>query len=324
MSGYLLVASAKDEAASILEWVAHHRLCGFDPIYVYQNDSTDLTVETLQELDRIGAIRYFDNSENPGAKQVRAYRRVAKTEHYQQSDWCVALDLDEFLNVKVGKRQVSDLVAACQGADAIVVNWQNFGSGGFLSVSEKLVTERFVRCQSKDRYAPNLQGYKTLFRSGSFERPGVHNPVNPSINDVRILNGSSLSETEFEKRAWRSTDPLNCRYAQINHYIIKDVASFINKRLRGNAHQSQREIGLKYWRQNDHSDGEDRGLADRSGALKNEMEILDAASDGLLMKYRREAHRHVRQSFLAALADPSHRRIYDQVCRYIQTNKPDA
>ena len=57
----LLVTTIKDEGPNILEWVAHHRLCGFDTIMVFQNNSSDFTVQTLKVLDRLGAIRYLPN-----------------------------------------------------------------------------------------------------------------------------------------------------------------------------------------------------------------------------------------------------------------------
>ena len=55
----LLVATVKNEGPNILEWVAHHRLCGFDRIQIYQNDSTDTTVQTLRTLDRLHQHRHL-------------------------------------------------------------------------------------------------------------------------------------------------------------------------------------------------------------------------------------------------------------------------
>ena len=43
----LLVTAVTNEGHTILEWVAHHRLCGFDRIQIYHHESTDTTVRTL-------------------------------------------------------------------------------------------------------------------------------------------------------------------------------------------------------------------------------------------------------------------------------------
>ena len=76
----LLVAAVKNEGPYILEWVAHHRLCGFSRIQIYQNDSNDMTVQILRTLERIGAIEFHNNRHNKGAHQMRAYRRASRSE----------------------------------------------------------------------------------------------------------------------------------------------------------------------------------------------------------------------------------------------------
>ena len=91
----LLVTTVKDEGPNILEWVAHHRVCGFDTIFVYQNGSTDLTVRALRTLDSISAIRFFNNS-SFASPQIRAYARAAKESEFEEADYCLALDDDEF------------------------------------------------------------------------------------------------------------------------------------------------------------------------------------------------------------------------------------
>lgn len=311
MSRYMLVASARDEAASILEWVAHHRLAGFDPIFVYQNDSTDLTVPTLRALDRIGAIRFVNNSRPHPAQQVRAYRRAAQTDDYARAEWCLALDLDEFLCVKTGAGTVGDLIAALPESDAVALNWKNFGSGGEAGLTRDLTTERFSRTMGEDEYREAYHGYKTLFRTEKFARAGVHQPRGPKDGGIRRINGSGMPEGTYREVNWRSQDPENCRLAQVNHYPIKDVVSFINKRLRGNAHRRERVVGLDYWMLFDRNDGEDRILADRAPALRAEMERLDRASGGELSALRTRSFRIMRQRFLAALSDPEVKALYD-------------
>ena len=108
----LLVATIRNEGPNILEWVAHHRLCGFDRIQIHHGDSTDTTAETLQALDRIGAIELHDSRNGWGGHKVQAYKYAARTEAFAQSDWCIALDGDEFFNVTTGSGAVGDLIAA--------------------------------------------------------------------------------------------------------------------------------------------------------------------------------------------------------------------
>lgn len=46
----------KNEYPYILEWIAWHKLCGFDKIIIADNDSDDGTRELLQALDDLGEI----------------------------------------------------------------------------------------------------------------------------------------------------------------------------------------------------------------------------------------------------------------------------
>ena len=108
----LLVTTVRNEGPNILEWIAHHRLCGFDRIQVYQNDSTDTTVRSLRTLDQLGVIEYFENRHKKGAHQMRAYRRAGRSEAFADADWCMALECNEFLTIHAGDGKVSDLIAA--------------------------------------------------------------------------------------------------------------------------------------------------------------------------------------------------------------------
>ncbi|HSF63795.1 MAG TPA: glycosyltransferase family 2 protein, partial [Paracoccaceae bacterium] len=138
-----LVATAKNEAPFLLEWVAHHLEVGFTDIILYQNDSDDLTHETMALLQKIGAVTYFYNRAAPGTHQVRAYKRAAAQPAYQAADWAMALDLDEFLVVKAGDGRLGDLLAAAPETDAFRLNWRIFGSGHHRHLSDDLVTDRF-------------------------------------------------------------------------------------------------------------------------------------------------------------------------------------
>ena len=289
----MLVATVKNEGPHILEWVAHHRLCGFDRIQIYQNDSTDTTVQTLRQLDRIGVIEYHENRHAKGAHQVRAYKRASRSQAYRDSDWCMALDGDEFLAIKTGEGTVRDLIRACpDGVDKIMVNWRVFGSAGQSDFSGDLVTERFTRAEPADEIrGSQMSGYKTLFRTDTWQRPAIHLPRDPKRPDRSACNGSGLLENEFARKNWRGLDPGGRKLAQVNHYILRDMSSFLLKRARGSANAPHREIGEKYWQRHDRNEEEDLTLAARSAAVRAEMERLDALADGKLLRLRQRALR---------------------------------
>lgn len=302
----LLVATVKNEGPNILEWVAHHRLCGFDRIQIYQNDSTDTTVQSLRTLDRLGVIEYFDNRHNKGAHQMRAYRRAARTPAYAESDWCMVLDGDEFLAVKTDNGTVNDLIEASpEAVDAILVNWRVFGSNGHRDLGRELVVERFTMAEpAEDIVDTHLTPFKPLFRTDSFGRPGIHLPREPKKAEYVFANGSGLTEDGFFRKNWRSFDPEIRKIAQVNHYAVRDLGSFLLKNDRGSANAPHRAVGDAYWAQHDRNDAEDLLLAERAPRLWDEMRALDEASGGQLLRLRNRAFRQWRIALDALLERP--------------------
>ena len=51
-----MVAIAKDEGVYLHEWIAYHRLVGFDEVLVYDHESTDGSTELLAELAGRGMV----------------------------------------------------------------------------------------------------------------------------------------------------------------------------------------------------------------------------------------------------------------------------
>lgn len=314
-----LVATAKDEGPFLLEWVAFHRLIGFDPIIVYQNDSTDGTAAILQELDRLGVITYFDNPAKRGRHQIRAYTRATELDAYRAADWAMAIDLDEFLCVKTGKGRVQDLIVAVPDVDRILVNWRLFGAGGFASLSDRLVIERFVRCDPVSDVANGLIAYKTLFRPSLFGRPGVHkvHPKPELSEPVRTANGSGLLDDGFELKNHRSTDPDMLKLAQVNHYVLRDVSSYLIKATRGSAHQPDRDLREAFWdrRQKRSNLASDMTLHHRSAQVVQEMKALDALSKGRLKRMRTRALSHYRKRLDLLLEDDANRALFVHCAR---------
>lgn len=301
----LLVTTVKDEGPNILEWVAHHRLCGFDHIQVYYNETTDLMERSLRTLDRLGLIEQRPNFNPSGGHQIRAYRRAARSETYKNSDWCMVLDGDEFLNVKTGGRQVGDLIEACADADAILVNWKRFGSSGLKEFGDDLVIERFRQAEPARWIIDGKHSaYKPIFRTNAFKRAGVHLPKYPMIKDPRIVNGSGLPDGKFSRKNWRGADPLGRKLAQVNHYMVRDMKSFLLKRARGSANAPMRDIGARYWNKHNRNEEEDLDLADRSDVVWAEMRRIDELADGRLMHLRARSLRIWRKRY-AELSDTS-------------------
>jgi len=310
---YTLVATAKNEGPYLLEWVAYHWMIGFDNILIFQNDSDDYTDETLRILDELGIVQYRYNRAPNGHQQVRAYKRAARQESFKTSDWALALDLDEFLHIHVGKGHLDDLFTALPDSDIVLLNWRYFGHGDHDDMADMLVTERFQSTEYDDRITEVLTAFKAMFRPSHFDRCGVHKPPNAKVppEQIRTCNGSGLMEGEFERKNFRSKDPERRKLAQVNHYITRDAAGFVLKSHRGSAHQADRGIDKQYWQRRNFNDTIDTGLAARSAETLRAMADLNARSEGRLEELRIKSLNLHQERFKKLLKEPVYKDLYE-------------
>lgn len=276
-----LVATVKNEGPYLWEWVAHHKSIGFDNIVIFQNDSNDLTHGILNELRSAGLINYFYNHADSN-HQIKAYERAAKLDVYSQSDWVLALDLDEFLTIKTVEGTLKSWFDRLPSADSILLNWRLFGSSYHNIANFDLTTTRYHRADSNEVMGKNIAlGYKTMFRPPFYERPGIHQPPRKeTVKKPRCINASGLQDGDFFVRNWRCSDPLNRKLAQINHYIVRDAQSFVLKSARGRAHQIENEVHFSYWNKFNINDDADTTLFHRENELRKAMREIDALTNG--------------------------------------------
>ncbi|QUS36332.1 glycosyltransferase family 2 protein [Falsirhodobacter algicola] len=286
-------------------------MIGFDHIIMYQNDSTDGTDGILKELNRIGAVKYFYNRAKRGAHQIRAYKRAARQPEYLESDWAMALDIDEFLLVKAGAGKVQDLIAECPDSDCIYVQWKTFGNAGLIELENDLVIHRFRRSEAP-KHGPNAFGtFKSLFRQSAFDHPGIHKPAQSGGSDGRrIKNGSGLDTAGFALKKCQCTDPGGMKLAQINHYIVRDVESFLLKNARGSAHQADRDLGRDYWRKRNRNHVVNDGMDVHVEATRREVDNLNRMSGGTLKRLTAEAYERHKDRVRDLMGGPA-RELYD-------------
>ena len=142
----LAILGVKNEAPFLLEWLAHHRAVGFTDFLVYSNDCSD---GTDAMLDRLAAMGWITHMPNPGphaeGPQWAMLKAADKHPAKAAADWVLFCDVDEFVNIHAGRRQLTDLLAALPAADAIALTWRMFGNAGVIEQSDQPVTETFTR-----------------------------------------------------------------------------------------------------------------------------------------------------------------------------------
>jgi hypothetical protein len=252
----VIVTTMKNEGPFILEWLAYHRAIGFDDFLIYTNDCTDGTDTMLQLLDEKGIVQHRTNPyREMDRKPQHAALQAAEDEAVvRDAAWIACIDVDEFVNIKVGDGRIGSLLAAVPDANMIAMTWRLFGNADLHHFADTPVTEQFQHCAPEYCRKPHQAwGFKTLFRNlGLFGKLGVHRPkgLRPQLwEDINWVNGSGRQlPREMYRNAWRST---NTTYGydlvQLNHYAVRSVESFLVKRDRGRVNHVNRDQGLAYW-----------------------------------------------------------------------------
>ena len=280
-----IVTTMKNEGPFILEWLAYHRAIGFDDIIVYTNDCTDGTDTMLQMLERKGICQWRENRfrEMDLKPQHAALQSAEEEDVIKNSKWATCIDVDEFVNIKVGDGTLDALFKAVPDANMIAMTWRLFGNGDVHDYVDGPITEQFLRCAPEFARKPHQAwGFKTLFQNiGLFKKLGVHRPkgLNPQLwEDINWVNGSGDPlPREMFRNGWRSTiETYGYDLVQLNHYAVRSAESFLVKRDRGRVNHVDRDQGLAYWFRMNNNYEEDTSILKRLPMMRAELARLMA------------------------------------------------
>lgn len=281
---FALVATMRNEGPYILEWVAYHRLIGFDDIVVCSNDCVDASPELLDLLAARGLLRHLRCTPAPDEKaQIVAYQHAeALLRATAWPDAVMVLDADEFLNIHVGAGRVSDLLAAAPDATTIHVSWRIFGSSGHVRWSPEPVLRRFTRA-AEQAHGVNWP-FKTLCRDPDAylcpllpHGPGFARPDRAAA--LRAVDGAGRPLPAHYARAetFLQIEPgqVSWALAQVNHYNTRARDDYLAKHDRGGGQGPERWDRDSNWRIFDRGEAEDR-------TIQRHLPGLDAAMAALL------------------------------------------
>jgi hypothetical protein len=284
-----IVTTMKNEGPFILEWLAYHRAIGVDDFLIYTNDCTDGTDTMLDMLQEKGIVQHRVNPFVPGGKlkpQHAALQAAEAEPVMQECGWGICMDVDEFINVKIGDGTLDALYKAMGEANMISLTWRLFGNNDVHGYEDRFLLDQFTACAPEVIRKPHQAwGFKTLYRNiDIYKKLGVHRPKGliPDLWDrVKWLNGSGkpLPRTMF-RNGWRSTlETYGYDWVCLNHYAVRSAESFLVKRDRGRVNHVDRDQGLNYWFRMNHNLEQDRSIQRMIPALQAEYNRLMADPD---------------------------------------------
>lgn len=253
---HLAILCVRNEAAFLLEWLAHHRAVGFDDFLVFSNNCTDGTDAMLDRLAEMGLLSHIrnDGPYDKGGIQFTALKAAAKMRQVKKADWILPLDVDEFVNIQTGEHTLTALHEALPNATALTLTWRLFGTSGHTRYQDTPVLDTFTRCAPVVMHWPWRSAmFKTLYRNdGTYKKPGVHRPRDPDASKIESAiwvdgAGRTLPDQFKTKRIFSNYGRDNYSLVQLNHYPLGALETYVLKADRGRAVHSDDLLGLDYF-----------------------------------------------------------------------------
>lgn len=280
---FLVTTCMKDEGPFIIEWLAWHKSIGIQDFVIFTNDCSDGTDRLLDRLEEMGELRHLPNPALAcGGSEflLFALAYTPQLPQFRRADFLVSIDVDEFINIRLGTGQMRDLLKKTGPFDALSMSELNHGSNMIEEYQRGLITEQFPRHQ---REAPgrhrSRRGVKTIVRLGEKlryirnHRPVLHGDAGP----VTWFDGSGRPLTVLHENRTENGHDVRGTYelAVLDHFPLRSLNSYLVKMFRGDAVVKGKMVGHRYWRQRDRQ-------SDLTSTFERQQEGFQKAHDGLM------------------------------------------
>lgn len=269
-----IAAIVKNEATSLLEWIAYHRAVGIENFVLVDNYSTDGTWGLIKGLRRRGlvhAMRFRTLAQK--APQLDAYQKVLKY-YGHKYDVLAFIDADEYLTPTSGQPSVAQTIEALfvdEEVSAVALNWACFGSSGKVFKESKLVPQRFVK-RAREDYSVN-QHYKSLVRPSKTRY--FHNPHQVNLTSGRYIQSDGNDVGISPRHQFGLSERICWKDIRLNHYIVKSLEEFlVRKSPAGSSSSVGRTKHRRYFQSHDKNCVEDLSMAPLMEATERELAQL--------------------------------------------------
>ena len=210
-----ILATVKNEAPYIKEWIEYHRLIGVERFYIYDNESTDNLKEILEPYIKEGIVIY--NYVGGTNQQLEKYEEGID-EYGKNTFWMAIIDLDEFI-VPVDT-DLKTFLKDYEKYPGVAINWIQFDGNDHVEKPKGLVVENYKRAFSLSHHRNQIT--KTIVQPKYvIEYLSPHN--------FAYSNGFAVNEN-FEYSKGRDM-PNSVKKIRIHHYFSKSLEEY-NKKMR--------------------------------------------------------------------------------------------
>ena len=252
----LLATCMKDEGPFILEWLAWHKAAGVTDFVIFSNDCTDGTDALLDHLDARGDITHLPNPATITGStyyQPAALNFVQSMPVFRAADYMLSIDVDEFLNIRIGDGTLSALLEAVDPFDVMSICELNHGTNDHETFQPGWVTDLFpahdtprpgrwragVGVKSLTRLSPRIASIRN-------HRPDLAVPP----QDVVWRDGSGNPMSDLAEDPQKNGIDSRGKRALVSleHYPLRSIDSFLVKAWRGDVVIKGKQVSNAYFR----------------------------------------------------------------------------
>ncbi len=228
-SGVAICAIMRNEERHIGDWLRFHAAAGVRDFYLYDNLSTDGTVEAARSVPGIRTTvlpwKLSTTANRPKMiipQQIMAYCHAICT-FGSVYRWMAFIDIDELL---VPRRE-QGLLAALEELEAysnISLPWVMFGPSGHDTPPDEAAA--FAYLERSGRQEGSLLNFKCIVDPCKVSQVSVHKfqTLDMGANSANDFGAVA----HYKKR--RSADFLSNRNIQLNHYYTRSPVFFVSRR----------------------------------------------------------------------------------------------
>mmetsp|Transcript_75975 Transcript_75975/g.216840 ORF Transcript_75975/g.216840 Transcript_75975/m.216840 type:complete len:806 (-) Transcript_75975:454-2871(-) len=254
----------RNEARYLPEWIEFHLLAGVEFFYIYDDSSTDGSVEVLEPYVRAGVARVWTVTDHShDAEHGQFGHRDECTQHnVMNATWIAMIDADEFLFPTVGYNVTRHLLTQCNpDLSFLMVRWHMYGSNGVARRPDGSLVTDLYRMHSRvdSKICPeDVMGCfdiepplstKLIVNTRCVRRMGTHYVTElrrdgggDTCFNIYHPRGSKVTRLKKDRPIAEEQQSTCVAPLHLNHYAVKSREDYLQKFQRGRISRGEKDV----------------------------------------------------------------------------------
>ncbi|MDO5566590.1 MAG: glycosyltransferase family 2 protein, partial [Planctomycetia bacterium] len=223
-----LGAIVRDRENYIKEWLAFHKIVGFNRFVIVLHKCADKTEERIRELPFYNDVCIHHVSNDQQFAQMGTYQWILKN-YGKYTKWLAFLDSDEFL-YGIHEDNMNVILERYEDYGGLIVHWKWFGANDHTLRPDGLIMENYTR-RAKDDFCFS-RGIKSIIQPSCFEE---------MVSSHRFFCMPDCVREDFRpverRQFWEAGKSPIYNIAAINHYKTGSMQDWCDRAVKGNCNE---------------------------------------------------------------------------------------